>query len=88
MCRHWCRIAGDGQGNYLAAWQQATAASSYGEHLGEPLRGGKRLADAADHRDRHVSWSYDPVVAMAYDPVAGVSKAVVAWGYRLRRSSM
>ena len=41
-----CRIASDGQGNYLAVWNQLDSSAS-GERLGEPLRGGKWLAGAA-----------------------------------------
>jgi subtilisin-like proprotein convertase family protein len=76
--QNWCRIAGDGQGNYLATWQQPPPGSSYGDiWVNRYVAGSGWQTPQTIESDQY--WSYNPVVAMAYDPVEGVSKAVVAW---------
>lgn len=78
--QNWGRIASDGQGNYLAVWQQPTIGDNMARiWANRYLAGSGWQTPQTIENDTY--WSYDPVVAMAYDPIAAVSKAIVAWGY-------
>jgi subtilisin-like proprotein convertase family protein len=84
-----CQIAGDGRGNYLAVWQEPTAgevslgSGSIGANryvAGSGVESGWQTPQTIE-TDVSPSSSWLPVVAMAYDPVAKVSNAVVAWSF-------
>jgi len=76
--QNWLRLAGDGRGNYVAAWQQDDGSDSevwvnvYDADLG--WQGPEIIGTGT-------TWAYDPEVSMTYDPVMEETKAVVAWGY-------
>ncbi|MHB8897748.1 MAG: proprotein convertase P-domain-containing protein, partial [Thermoguttaceae bacterium] len=82
----WCRLAGDGQGNYLAVWQQSTAGEEASQRgsiwVNRYVAESGWQTPQTIETDTYPAYSFSPVVAMAYDPTTQVSKAVVAWEYR------
>ena len=73
-------ITGDGRGNYLAFWEQFDSSQRVSVWVNRYVAGsGWQGPQAVFETEPLANTVPYPQAAMAYDSVAGVSKAVVAW---------